>query len=415
MKLPYIHREQEIKYLSRAIKRGLVLITGPRGIGKSTIIKKLYEKRVIKNIYDFKKLLFTFSSSTYNDILELALNEANNRVALDSIDILPKEYRYGKQIFNILLTMEANGGIISSNRLDLQNYLYKMGIKYESYDMREISLLDVYNMLIRVYPDSDIYIIKLIAELTEGYPSAIKYFVNAAQPEELISRVDGVLSLNLDLFLDYDYIFHIYPELKGVKRETEVFQILNIVSRGCRAKDIYKIGLNIPVYLSRLQNLGIISKITSGKTSFYYIRDPILRLHIISSNIKDKYLSIDEVRRYIGPHFITRLLFYHSQGKRVTDSLGTQFTIPKLNYIFDFQDNYQILYGDRKIGIFVGWDAKDINIENFLSLPCDIRVALLLEKIDLKFMRKLAYRDIYILDREGINMMLSNTGFLRNI
>ena len=411
----FIGRNKEVNYLRKAVKKGLILLLGPRGIGKSTLLRYLYERGYIDSLIDLREFLISGKYVSIDELISHIKSSISGYTALDSIDILPREYRTENFLLDILAKLEENGGIISSDRLDVKGLLKKLGFKFEEFYLREISLTEVYSFLLKFFPNSDIHHVKLLSCLSEGYPQAINFLIGKGKPDEIFKEVDGQISINWRLICDLNYVFQVYYELRNVKREFILYKLLSYISKAVRARELREINPGVPTYISRLFNIGIIDRLLSGKTAIYYIRDPILRLHILLSETTAPYIPLSYINQYVGLQFLIKLFLLKSQGYELIDSSGQKLKIEDIRSVEVVNDRVIRLIGRNRISVYIYWDEASIKMDEVLSDDSEMKIIMILSEASPRTLRRVKSYGIYIIDRSSLPILTTLIGFNRNI
>lgn len=399
-------RDQDLKYLRRMIKKGLVILLGSRGIGKTWLINKLYKENIIDELIDLKSEVFKGYSS-YVEILDKIIN-SNGIVGIDHIEILPKEYKMSSFMSRVLMRME-DGGIISTHWRGILNLAKQFGINYSIYLLSEIPIKNVFNEISKLYADVDPQILWRFSSLLEGYPSAIIFALSKYRPDNLIYFKDGFWILRWTKLYNIKYIYNLYPELYNVKKDLVIHKLLCLSSLS-RPHKIYNIlGPKANVYLSRLYINGILDRIkTIGKT-YYYIRDPIARLHILFAEPRD--LTINSINNYVGINYMVTQLLYKAQNTMLNDIFGKQLYIGNITN-HEIKNDTIFLHGDKKVVVKVTYGViHDDPLKSLYKVRSDIKILFLIGN---EYKRR-APSDIYIFDDSIIGVLSGRLGFERVI
>jgi len=399
-------RDNDIRYLKRLIRKNLVLLLGPRGIGKSWLIKRLLKENIINEVFDFKLEVFRGFRS-YHDILE-SIIETKGVIGIDHIEILPREYRYGSITNKVLSRMES-GGIIATHWRGIISLLKKFDIDYTIYMLSEIPLKLVYKALVKAYEDVEPEVLWKFVGLFEGYPSAIIYTLLKSNLNDILYFDNGMWMLRWSVIHDIDYLYKTYPELYNIKRELDLHNLLRLASWSRPNTIMSSIGPKTNVYLSRLYNAGILDRIKTINGTYYYIRDPFARLLLSYTEPKD--ISLENIKSYIGVNFLIIQLMHTAQGQRIKDVFGKELFIGNISQ-YDIDDDIITLFGNMKVAIKVHLGPyRKPPIEDLYNTKADARLLFL---IGSEFKgRDLA--DIHIFDDSIIGFLSARLGFERII
>jgi|Deesub1362B_J571_1020462.scaffolds.fasta_scaffold00003_56 energy-coupling factor transporter ATP-binding protein EcfA2 len=419
MTVDMMGRDFEIKYLKKNIKKGIILMLGPRGIGKTTVLKIMLKLGIINQLFNIQEYLLRADYHSYTDLYELISEHVDGPCGIDNFDHIPGEYKRSDLLISLLEKLEENGAIISSYKHSVIDIISRLGFRPEVFYIKELGLEYTYNNFLERYPDEEHEYLIHAAILSEGYPDAMNYYLSLGAPSKYLEVSSGFLSINLDIVKNYDYLFNKYQEFQFIKRDVTTFNLLSSIAKGLgRPRDLYRMAGHVtPVYLSRLYDSGVLDKVVYGKYSFYYIRDPILRLHFHISGFRERYMPIQYIHRYVGLAYLVLLLFIQSQGHKLIDLNNREVAVPQLTGKFRILDNNIVyLEGTRyNLGIACTFKYNENIVEELISFKVDTKILVCYVKPDQNILKRLSRKGIHVIDKWGLDMLTAKTGFRRRI